>query len=87
VSDVDVWELLVTRAKAMHVESEIVEGRPLMLQRTLQHIDRDALMQEVAAAAAAAIARREPAASAPLELLRRRIAEHYQAPLWHEGSP
>jgi 5-methylthioadenosine/S-adenosylhomocysteine deaminase len=87
VSDVDVWELLVTRAKATHVDSVIVEGRPLMLQRTLQHIDRDALMQEVAAAAASAVARRDPAASAPLEQLRRRMVEHYQEPAWHESSP
>jgi hypothetical protein len=63
----------------------IVEGRPLLLDGTLQHIDRDALMQEVAAAAAFAVAGRSPA-GAWLAELRRRIAEHYQAPVWHSGS-
>jgi hypothetical protein len=64
----------------------IVEGRPLLLDGTLQHIDRDALMQEVAAAAAFAVARRSPAEGAWLAELRRRIAEHYQAPAWHSDS-
>ncbi|HET6172697.1 MAG TPA: amidohydrolase family protein [Gaiellales bacterium] len=83
VSDTDIWELVVTRAKAAHVQSVIVDGRVLMLERRLQHVDRDALTQEVAAAAAAAVARRDPAESAWLGQLQRRIAEHYQAPLWH----
>jgi cytosine/adenosine deaminase-related metal-dependent hydrolase len=81
--DVDIWELLVTRAKAAHVDSVIVDGRPLMLGRTLQHIDRAALMEDVAAAAASAIAQRDSASSAGLEQVRRRIVEHYQEPVWH----
>ena len=85
--DVDIWDLLVSRARAVHVDSVIVDGRPLMLGRKLQHIDRDALMQEVAAAAASALARRSPGESASLEQLRHRIVEHYQAPVWHAGSP
>jgi 5-methylthioadenosine/S-adenosylhomocysteine deaminase len=83
--DLDIWELLVTRAKAAHVDSVIVDGRPLMLRRRLQHVDRDALMQEVAGAAASAIARRSPADAARLEQIRRRIVRHYQAPVWHRG--
>jgi 5-methylthioadenosine/S-adenosylhomocysteine deaminase len=83
VDDADVWELLITRAKAAHVDSVIVDGRVLMEQRRLQHIDRDALMQDVAGAAASAIAKRSPEEAAWLEGLRRRIAEHYQAPVWH----
>ncbi len=46
--DADVWELVLTRAKAAHVDSVVVDGRVLMLERRLQHIDRDALMDEVA---------------------------------------
>ena len=60
VGEVDVWELLLARAKASHVESVIVEGRALMLERRLQHIDRQALMDEVEGAAEAAIAQRDP---------------------------
>jgi cytosine/adenosine deaminase-related metal-dependent hydrolase len=86
VPDVDIWELLVTRARAAHVDSVIVDGRPLMLGRELTHLDRAALMQEVADAAASAIAKRRPQDGVWLEQLRRRIAEHYQAPVWH-GSP
>jgi cytosine/adenosine deaminase-related metal-dependent hydrolase len=84
VGDADIWELLLARAKAAHVDSVIVEGRVLMLQRKLLHIDRDALMEEVAAAAAAAVARRSPEESIRIEQLQRRIVEHYQAPLWHD---
>jgi 5-methylthioadenosine/S-adenosylhomocysteine deaminase len=80
---VDVWELLITRAKAAHVHSVVVDGRVLMQERRLQHIDRDALMQEVAGAAASAIARRSPQEDAWLEQVRHRIAEHYQAHVWH----
>ncbi len=83
--DADVWELVLTRAKAAHVDSVVVDGRVLMLRRKLQHIDRDALMEEVAAAAAATIARRNPSERARIEQLRRLIVEHYQAPAWHEG--
>ncbi len=54
----DVWELLLARGKALHVESAVVDGRVLMRERTLQHLDRAALMGEVAEAAAAAVARR-----------------------------
>jgi 5-methylthioadenosine/S-adenosylhomocysteine deaminase len=86
VSDVDVWELLLARGKAAHVDSVIVDGRVLMLHRKLQCIDRDALMQEVAAAAASAVARRSPEESAWIGELQRRIVEHYQAPVWHTGS-
>jgi 5-methylthioadenosine/S-adenosylhomocysteine deaminase len=83
VDDADVWELLITRAKAAHVDSVIVDGRVLMQGRRLLHIDRDALMQEVADAAASALARRSADESAWLEQVRRQIAEHYQAPVWH----
>jgi 5-methylthioadenosine/S-adenosylhomocysteine deaminase len=83
VDDADVWELLITRAKAAHVDSVIVDGRVLMQERRLLHIDRGALMQEVAGAAASAVAKRRPAESAWLEQLRRQIASHYQAPVWH----
>ena len=86
VDDLDVWELLVSRGKAAQVDSVVVDGHVLMRGRRLQHIDRDALMQEVAGAAAAAVARRNPAESAWVAELGRRIAEHYQAPVWHEGS-
>jgi len=82
VGEVDVWELLLGRAKAAHVESVIVEGRPLMLERRLQHIDRQALMDEVAGAAASAIARRDPAHGTQIDELRRRIVEHYQEQRW-----
>jgi cytosine/adenosine deaminase-related metal-dependent hydrolase len=85
VDDADIWELLISRGKAAQVDSVVVDGRVLMRERKLQHIDRDALMQEVAGAAAAAIARRNPGESAWLAELGRRIAEHYQAPVWHEG--
>jgi 5-methylthioadenosine/S-adenosylhomocysteine deaminase len=83
VGDADIWELLITRAKAAQVDSVIVDGRLLMERRRLLHIDRDALMQEVAGAASAAIARRSPAEAAWLAQLRGRIADHYQAPVWH----
>jgi cytosine/adenosine deaminase-related metal-dependent hydrolase len=85
--DAGIWDLLLTRARAAHVDSVIVEGRPLMLGRRLQHVDRDALMEEVATAAASAVAKRSPDEAAWIEQLRRRIVEHYQAPVWHEGSP
>jgi cytosine/adenosine deaminase-related metal-dependent hydrolase len=86
VSEVDVWELLLARGKAAQVDSVIVDGRVLMQHGRLQHIDRDALMQEVAAAAASAVARRSPEERAWLARLQRRIVEHYQAPVWHAGS-
>ncbi len=86
VDDIDVWELLVSRGKAAHVDSVVVDGRVLMRGRKLQHLDRDALMQEVAEAAAAAIARRNPGDGAWIAQLGRRIAEHYQAPVWHAGA-
>ena len=83
VPDADIWELVLGRAKASHVHSVIADGRALLLEGKLQHIDRDALVQEVAAAAAAAVARRSQADRAGIEQVRRRIVEHYQAPLWH----
>ncbi len=43
VGDVDVWELLLARGKAAHVDTVIVEGRVLMQGRKLLHLDRDAL--------------------------------------------
>ncbi len=84
VDDADVRELLLARGKAVHVDSVVVEGRVLMRGRELLHIDRAALMEEVAAAAAAAVARRNPDQAAWIAQLGRRIAEHYQAPVWHE---
>ena len=72
VGDVDIWELLVSRAQAVHVDSVIVDGRPLMLERKLQHIDRDALMQEVAAAAGVGPGK--------TRVLRARLARAAQAP-------
>ena len=85
VDDVDVWELLLARGKAVHVDSVIVEGRVLMQGRKLQHLDRDALAREVAAAAAFSVARRSPGEHAWIEQIGRRIAEHYQAPVWQAG--
>jgi 5-methylthioadenosine/S-adenosylhomocysteine deaminase len=84
-ADADVWDLVLTRARAAHVDSVVVDGRVLMLQRRLQHVDRDALMDEVASAAASAVARRTDSERARIERLRRLIVEHYQAPVWHEG--
>jgi hypothetical protein len=43
-------------------------------------------MAEVGQAAAAAVARRNPAERAEIAQLGRRIAEHYQAPVWHAGA-
>ena len=63
----------------------IVEGRVLMQGRKLQHLDRDALAREVAAAAASSVARRSPGEHAWIEQIGRRIAEHYQAPVWQAG--
>ena len=76
VDDIDIWELLVSRGKAAHVDSVVVEGRVLMRGRTLQHLDRDAIMAELAGAAASAIARREPG--------RRRLDRRTRAP--HRGA-
>jgi hypothetical protein len=55
----------------------------LLQGRVLQHLDREALMAELAAAAAAAVARRTPGGSAWVERMGREIARHYQAPIWH----
>jgi 5-methylthioadenosine/S-adenosylhomocysteine deaminase len=85
VGEVDVWELLLTRGKATHVDTVIVEGRVLMRGRELQSLDRGALEQELAEAAAFAVARRTPEEGAWIEQVGRRIAEHYQAPVWHPG--
>ena len=81
--DASAWELLLSRGKAAHVDSVVVDGRVLMRGRTLLHVDRDALMQDLAEAARAAVARRDPAASARVAEIGRRIAAHYQAPVWH----
>jgi cytosine/adenosine deaminase-related metal-dependent hydrolase len=81
--DAGIWELLLARGKGAHVDSVIVEGRVLMRRRVLQHLDREALMAEVAAAAATAVARRTPAGSAWVERMGREISRHYQAPVWH----
>jgi cytosine/adenosine deaminase-related metal-dependent hydrolase len=85
VSEAGVWELLLARGKAAHVDSVIVEGRVLMEHRKLQHIDRAALMREVAEAAASAVSTRSQEQRAWLGQLQRRIVEHYQAPVWHAG--
>jgi cytosine/adenosine deaminase-related metal-dependent hydrolase len=83
VDDVDIWELLLSRGKAEYVDSVVVEGQVLMQGRVLQHLDREALMAELAAAAAAAVARRTPASARWVERMGREIARHYQAPVWH----
>ncbi|HEY3612339.1 MAG TPA: amidohydrolase family protein [Gaiellales bacterium] len=83
VDDVDIWELLLSRGKAAHVDTVIVEGRVLLQGRVLQHLDRAALMGEVAAAAAAAVAGRTPEGARWVERMGREIARHYQAPIWH----
>ena len=70
------------RGKAAHVDSVVVEGRVLMRGRTLQHLDRDALMAEVADAAASR-SRGATRTTPWIGQLGRRIAEHYQAPVWH----
>jgi cytosine/adenosine deaminase-related metal-dependent hydrolase len=85
VGDVDIWELLLSRGKRAHVDTVIVDGRVLMQGRRLQHIDREALVGEVAAAAAFAVAARKPEEGAWIEQIGRKIAEHYQAPVWHAG--
>ena len=82
--EADIWELLLARGRALHVDSTVVGGRVLMRGRKLLHVDRDALMEEVAAAAAAAVARRTPEQQAWIAQLGRRIAGHYQAPVWHD---
>jgi 5-methylthioadenosine/S-adenosylhomocysteine deaminase len=86
VDDIDIWELLVSRARAAHVDSVVVEGRVLLRGRVLQHLDRDAIMAELAGAAASAVARRNPGDRAWMAELERRIADHYQAPVWHSGT-
>ena len=83
VADVDIWELLLARGKAAHVDTVVVEGRVLMQGRRLLHLDRGAIMAEVAAAAADAVARRTPEETAWVERMGREIAGHYQAPVWH----
>jgi cytosine/adenosine deaminase-related metal-dependent hydrolase len=83
VGDADVWELLLARGKAAYVDSVVVDGRILMRGRVLQHVDREALMAEVGAAAASAVARRTPEHAEWVERMRREIARHYQAPVWH----
>ena len=79
VDDVDIWEILLARGKAAHVDRVIVDGRVLMRSRELQHVDRAALMDELAAAAAASVATRSPAQRALIEQLGRQITRHYQA--------
>jgi 5-methylthioadenosine/S-adenosylhomocysteine deaminase len=83
VGDVDIWELLLARGKAAQVDTVIVEGRVLMQGRRLLHLDREAIMAEVAAAAAHAVARRTPEGTAWVARMGREIAAHYQAPVWH----
>jgi cytosine/adenosine deaminase-related metal-dependent hydrolase len=80
--EADIWELLLARGKAVHVDSVIAGGRVLMRGRKLQHLDRDALAAEVAAAAASAVAVRDPAQAEVIRQLGRRIAAHYQARPW-----
>ena len=68
-------------ARAAHVDSVIVEGRVLMQGGRLQHLDRDALMAEVAGGGGSRRSRGASPRSAPGSTqLGRRIAEHYQAP-------
>jgi hypothetical protein len=55
-----------------------------MRGRRLLHLDREALMADVAAAAAAAVARRDPAERAAVAELGAHVASHYQAPVWHD---
>jgi 5-methylthioadenosine/S-adenosylhomocysteine deaminase len=83
--EAEIWELLLARGRAVHVDSTVVGGRVLMRGRRLLHVDRDALMEEVAAAAAAAVARRTPEQEAWIAQLGQHVAGHYQAPLWHDG--
>jgi 5-methylthioadenosine/S-adenosylhomocysteine deaminase len=83
--EAEIWELLLARGRAVHVDSTVIGGRVLMRGRRLLHVDRDALMEEVAAAAAAAVARRTPEQEAWIAQLGQHVAGHYQAPLWHDG--
>ena len=83
-ADLDPWELLLTRGKAAHVHTVIVDGRVLMRGRKVLHIDRDALAHEVAAAAASAVAARRPENADWIDAMGRQIAAHYQAPVWHD---
>jgi 5-methylthioadenosine/S-adenosylhomocysteine deaminase len=78
VVDVDVWEILLARGKAAHVRSVIVDGRVLLRDRELAHIDRTALVEEVAAAAAAAVGQRDPGRRALVERIGGQIVRHYQ---------
>ena len=86
VDDADVWELLVSRAKAAHVDSVIVEGRALMLDRHAPaHRPRRARCRRSPQPPPS----RWPGGArggAWSSELRRRIAEHYQAPAWHAAS-
>jgi cytosine/adenosine deaminase-related metal-dependent hydrolase len=78
VDDVDIFELLLARGKAAHVRGVVVDGRVLLRDGELVHIDRAALVEEVAAAAAAAVARRDPAERALVERIGAHIVRHYQ---------
>jgi cytosine/adenosine deaminase-related metal-dependent hydrolase len=78
VDDVDVWELLLSRGRAEHVRTVIVEGRVLLRDRRLTQIDREALVAEVAGAAASSVARRDPAMRPLIAALGRGVAEHYR---------
>ena len=82
--DGDIWEILLARGKAVHVDSVIVDGRVLMRNRRHQQIDRAALTEELATAAKAAINRRSAAQRATIDQLTRQITHHYQAPAWND---
>ena len=82
--DADIWEILLARGKAVHVDSVIVDGRVLMRNRRHQQIDRAALTEELATAAKAAINRRSAAQHATIDQLTHQITHHYQAPAWND---
>jgi 5-methylthioadenosine/S-adenosylhomocysteine deaminase len=73
----DVWDLLLTRAKAEHVRTVLVDGRVLLRDRVLTQLDRAALAGEVAAAAAAAVAARDAEQWRLVERIGEQIVRHY----------
>ena len=83
--DADIWDVLLARGKALHVQSVVVDGDVLLRDRVHQRLDRAALTVEVAAAGAAAIARRDPTQAAIGARIGREITRNYQAPAWRAG--
>ena len=58
-----------------------------MLERRLQHIDRQALDGRGRRRGRIGDRAARPGKRAAIDQLRRRIVEHYQAPRWHGPEP